>query len=500
MRDLLQDPNLGPVINLVSLSLNLIAVVVMPIVLLLFGGIGYLLTRHIEQAPLREALQTRQIQVDTVRAVLEARKLANDLPAFQAEKLWKPMEEVLGISLQAVEPTVGPSNIVCMVSGRPRTVRAEGVTELTGDILLQFVTGAAARVTPDLRRLNIAVSFNANVTNRPERNGRLSEVILSTAGANEKTDFPTTRATLAANNRIEFANVTIPPSQGFLSEIRVSNVRLDAGHLGRAGNSNDFRLLAFVSIRSDESGQPIYLANELVTVGHAVLGAVFSLETPEGGTSPRMQFEAVRENGRLLRNAQRRGVTVNLQARFEEGFDRAFSSKREELAIGIGADDAVTGTRFILRFFDVPVDVAIFVSGYNMGLAGATPPGLKAVFVSDPDANGAGGSLVAPGAVPANVPRLSDGTPIMPIPISGGFGIAVWEWVADDGTTPTEQDVRFGIVAATNRENPASGAFQVSGALAPVTTVTTSSSRGPVPRFTGYDLFIQTLAIVSNRK
>ena len=159
-----------------------------------------------------------------------------------------------------------------------------------------------------------------------------------------------------------------------------------------------------------------------------------------------------------------------------------------------GCGGATQGTRFILRFYNVPNGVRIATPARLVGTTSEefedldpAPPGhqLVIVKVAGTDANGAGA-------------LNSTLSPSSEVTITGGFGYVVYEVVNDNPFAVENVIVPIWVAYRANTANdlPAVGTLQASAAFAPLSTVTTSNPDAPEPRFvdTGANRSMFTLA------
>jgi hypothetical protein len=151
---------------------------------------------------------------------------------------------------------------------------------------------------------------------------------------------------------------------------------------------------------------------------------------------------------------------------------------------GINGGGATQGTRFIIRFFNVPNGVRIATPARLLGTATGGHV-LTIVKVPGTDANGAGA-------------LNSTLTPASEVTITGGFGFVVYEVIDCNPFTVENVIVPIWAASRANTANdlPAVGTLQVSAAFAPLSTVTTSNRDAPEPRFvdTGANRSMFTLA------
>jgi hypothetical protein len=152
---------------------------------------------------------------------------------------------------------------------------------------------------------------------------------------------------------------------------------------------------------------------------------------------------------------------------------------------GINGGGATQGTRFILRFYNVPNGVRLAspttIDGTPTHCAvpdTATQASdcahvLRITKVTGTDANGAG---------PLNTGGL---TPSAEVTITGGFGYVIYEVVDSNPFVVENVVVPIWVAYRQNTANdlPAVGTLQASAAFAPLSTVTEANKDAPEPRF-----------------
>jgi hypothetical protein len=410
--------------------------------------------------------------------------------------------------------------ISCVATATPVTVRAEGIAELVGDIVLTCtnLVPAAGGTFRNYLTTNISVSLAAvNVTNNINfgQGANVLDTSLIVNGNNtidlgngayvagtEPTPTPTFPAVgsglderfqrpqygvLAANNRVEWNGVQFPvpgaPNDGvstaecsdftntptgcfpFTTNIRITSMRANASQLGVPGQATfpSTQVTAFVSI-TGETLPPI--TNNVLNVAVPLLGLLTDVDGAVAG------LQCVDEDG----------ATVDVE--LEEGFATSFKTlgvptsapgdtQDESGYFAPGSNNgggASQATRFIARFFNIPEGVEITVQRRVENLS--APNNLVLQLVEGTDGNGAGGSV-------------SSGTGSVDVSLSGGFGVAVYEVL--HANPSALESVNFPITvsweADTANDLPAIGSGQVSVSFAPVSTVLTASTGAPEPRF-----------------
>jgi hypothetical protein len=427
--------------------------------------------------------------------------------------------------------------ISCIATATPVTVRAEGIAELVGDIVLTCtnLSPAVGGTFRNYLTTNISVSLAAvNVTNNINFGAgtNVLDTVLIVNGNNtidlgggafvagtDPTATPTTPATgiglderfqrpqfgvLAANNRVEWNAVQFPvpgaPNDGTgvnaagecddfanspagcfptTTNIRITSMRANASMLGVPGQATfpSTQVTAFVSI-TGETLPPI--TNNVLNVAVPLLGLLTEVDGAVAG------LQCVDEEG------------VNVDVILEEGFATAFKTLGvASSAVGDTQDEsgyfapgsnegggASQATRFIARFFNIPSGVVITVPETVTNLT--APNNLVLQLVEGTDANGAGGSV-------------SGGGGSQEVSLSGGFGVAVYEVLHANPSALESVDftVTISWEADTANDLPAIGSGQISVSFAPVSTVLTASSGAPEPRFIDTNPDPQTIVTIS---
>jgi uncharacterized protein (TIGR03437 family) len=352
----------------------------------------------------------------------------------------------------------------CVVSAVPPLVRAEGLTERLGDVILQCSGANAGAVLSG----NLAAFLPVNITNRVDANGLAADAVLSVDyGAGF---VPTGISGQALNGSITYRglNLTVPPG-GSLS-LKISNLRAAVNQLG---GSSPNPIVASISFF-------VPISRATIIVGYAQAGLYATLSS-SGITCVGSPVPSTIDMPSLFAAG-----TAFASTRVTEGFAMAFSPR----AMG---DD--TGTRFLVQYSGFPANAHIFVpdlvAGYNalvptaggdLGLpqsAGQYVPGsgtLLLARVQDATASGAGGTPVfAPtGSGPVLLKSARE------VSLINGSGFAVYEVV--DSNNAVQESAQFPtFIGLSGTVTPAIAQESVS--LAPVSNVTAASINAPFPRF-----------------
>lgn len=397
-------------------------------------------------------------------------------------------------------------------TGVPPLLRAEGFTELTGDILI-FCTGGTLGET---NNVNIQLFLNVPITSRLA--GSQSEALLLVdelgIGVAPGATPAVYRATTGAgDNSLVWTNVAFQsPGAGNQRIIRITNVRANVTSLAASASLVPSQVFAFISVSPSQS---LPLGQAQQTVGFVLPGLAFSVTNCNGSGIASPSFaQCVAENSSGNANLIN-GTAGSMQfgLRFTEGFQTAFKIqiaanqnpstpglvyntesgflRTQEFPFSVGGAD--TGTRLVARFNNVPSGVRLFVT--TRPSFGSTA-GLNAVLVqTGPNAAGgtsaqAGAPVGIAGTATLTCPAVSgDGVSAAEIQVVNNSAMAVWEVT---GANPAVlESAVFGVAVAyapdTPNQRPGLGAASVSGNFGPFYAATSDAGRMssslPIPRF-----------------
>jgi hypothetical protein len=385
--------------------------------------------------------------------------------------------------------------VTCTATAVPPVVRAEGIAELVGDVVLACFPTIGAPPAPNLQT-NISVALNVNVTNNIDFTtpAAISDAVL-VINENNCTTPSTVGSTLSCGNllfqdpqygrladvnRLEWDEVLFPfpgaetalgsgifhPS---VTTVRITSMRANASQLGVPDQATfpSTQITAFVSITGPTT---IPITNNVLNVAVPILGLIVTLDED----APIAGLQCLDTEGHTFINLKEGfatsfktlGVATFLtgQTQWESGYYAPGSNN------GAGASQP---TRFLIRFFNIPEGLTVEVPKYiNHGLEVVTEDALAIRLVSGADANGAGGSATS-------------ATDNQTVSISGGFGSVTYE--VEDANPFAIEDcdvwVWFSWEADTVNDLPAVGSGQVSATFAPLSTVVVADADEPEPRF-----------------
>ncbi|MBN9658251.1 MAG: hypothetical protein J0H49_08735 [Acidobacteria bacterium] len=396
-------------------------------------------------------------------------------------------------------------------SGTTPPVRAEGVAEEVGQVIITCTGGTSTLSNQPIPTFNVQIFLSTNVTSRllGHSNGIDSEALLlidEPAPANQlvATSVPNTTVVTASGsgqyfggfpgrpnvfvgqvvgtNSIAWLNVPFdPPGTTANRVIRLANVRANANQLGVSSTLIPTSINMFISISGTGS---LSLANSQLTVAYVQLGMKFSAtpatynQCEPGDKTFNIKFAeqfgtAFRRNIASTDTQATIGTIYNTESMF---YNPAFAT-----TMAGNAGLATQATRLIARFSNVPANVTLKVP-----VSIATELGVGNI------ANDTAILVAAP--TDGSTASSTDGT----VALSGGAGAAVWEvQTSNPGAIST-----FTIpVTVSYKANPLPGlgTATVNGNYAPTTTVFTASATAPAPRFVDNPQSATTFTINSCR-
>ena len=368
-----------------------------------------------------------------------------------------PLVALLALALGSA---FAQTQLPCVATAVPLPVRAEGLTERIGDILLQCSSSTPGAALSG----NLTIFLPVGITNRVDSNNQTLDTVLF---VDYGSGFVPTRTGLVTGGSIAFngINFIVPPS-GNLA-IKFSNIRAAVG------------MVASVMANISSTSVPISQSQVVVAYPRTSLYAtLYGTDIPCTG-SPLASTTSL--------SALFAARTVFASTRVTEGFANAFAKRA-------AGDD--TGTRFLVGYSGFPPNAHVYIpdmvagssalvptAGGDLGVSqavGQYVPGsgsLLLVRVQGADATGAGGiPLSAPlGFGPVLLDSVNE------VPLTNGSGYAVYE-VADTNPVVLESAQFPTFVSVPNATAAAVAQEKIS--YAPVSAVMSASMTAPVPRFT----------------
>jgi uncharacterized protein (TIGR03437 family) len=371
----------------------------------------------------------------------------------------KNLGRLFAAACAAVVIPAAHAEIQCSPSAVPASVRAEGLAEPVGDIILTCTGSVNEQVTNAL-----SVFLTVNITNRLANNTFDVGVALDGAAA-PVTVRPNGANGLSVTNLV----LRIPPAGRTV--LRISGIRAAVAQQGVENTTPITATLAFA--RSDA---PALTRSELTvgvprrglrSAGNAGAVDCYGSPVPEAISVPSL-FAA--------------GTRV-FSTRVSEGFTAAF----------LKAAAGGTGTRILMRFSGLPPGARLFVPDFVAGSSAARP-----TSGGDLDLAGTGGRYQTGGAgslLLALVPDADEtGAGGDPLVLAGVGEVeltaareiarsAVYEVVDADPAALENAHIPvfFGMPPTGGQIDAAAAKMALT--LAPLSTVATASETAPVPRF-----------------
>jgi hypothetical protein len=435
----------------------------------------------------------------------------------------------LASALQVVSGGASGQPFTCNANaGVPPLVRAEGLTELVGDILIVCTGG----VQGQQQTANIQLFLNAYITSRLIGSTETEALLIvdelgALPGSTGATPAVYRGQRAALENAIVWPGVVITAPGNGQRILRITNVRANASQIGVAATLIPNQITAFLSASPSQS---LPINNPQQTVAFVQTGLVFDVRNCASTTTltNTTLAQCIGVNNSGNRNLLT-GTTGDMQfaVRFQEGFQTAFKPQilanqipsvpgtvyssesgfvrnTAELPYAIGGADH--GTRLVARFQNVPAGVRLFVT---TGPSHGSASGVSAVLVQT-GPNGEGGGLPqsqTPFAVASTVTlncaaATGGGQPGAEIPVVNGTATAVWEITA--ANPALLESAAFGVAAAytpdLQNRAPAVGQITVGGDSGPFYAAESAgraSATLPVPRFSDQPAVANALSIES---
>jgi len=381
---------------------------------------------------------------------------------------------ISGILATAAFAQNNSPNTYCISSANPPIIRATGIAERVGAIVLN------CNGQPNWsQKMNITVQLNVNVTNRLSTGNTLTGLIFTIDTGNGPQAVPV-QPVLLGPSELAYNGVTVTLSPTGNAVLTISDVRGDAGFV-----SPGIPLFAFIQI----NGTPVLTVTSAeLNVGTPQVGLYASTSSrlvcaPNGARLPDdITFANLIKSGAIFTST-----------RITEGFGDALQPRS-----GWANLNADTGTRILINYGGFPNGASLYVPDVIAGSNAATPtaggdygvpasggvynpahPSLLLARVPGADANGAGGYPVftpTPGSGNVSFDAVS------PLNMLNGNAYAVYEVVdADPNALETAQFPTWLGLAPQSVNAPIDTSETIT--LAPVSKVITASATAPIPRF-----------------
>jgi uncharacterized protein (TIGR03437 family) len=370
------------------------------------------------------------------------------------------------LSLSVSFAQLQPVPVHCVTTAVPPQVRAEGLAEPIGDVILECSASNPGAVIAG----NFTMSLPVSVTNRIDANSLTTDAVLAVDYGLGFTPSPVKG--LVSGNNISFNGISLTVPAGGNFKVKFGNVRANVHQLGGTAAVPQ-PVVASLSV-------PLQVNQAQIIAAYAT-PSLYATLYDKGITCGGSLLPATIDMTDLFAKK-----TVFFSTRLTEGFGSAFAPQ-------VGA--ATNGTRFLVTYTGFPANAQLFVPDMVAGSDAATPtaggdlgtpqapgqylPGsgtLLLVRVAGADSTGTGGAPLPPptGSSPVALNSVSE------VALSGGSGYVVYE-VVDASPTAIESAQFPTFIGLSNVTVPV--VAQESVSLAPVSSAGTASATAPFPRF-----------------
>jgi large repetitive protein len=420
-----------------------------------------------------------------------------------------------------------PPLFTCNASAVPHQVRSEGLTELSGDIILNCTGGVATPYGAAVPLVDVQIFINTQITSKRlvDNSTNWSEALLAiddpspanqtyctwasslctnygngaglpipvagpiNVGGVNHSNANVFQGQIVSSNSLLWMGIPIdPPGSSGTRIIRLTNVRVNANALGVAPpNTTPTAVIAVVSATGPSLAG---VNNPAQTIGYTQAGLTASMtvgvvglqqclsqdKTIIGSLNYKENFATAFKRSGATDNQNIFGSaatgTYNTESGFQPvGYPQPVDIRGDPNTAG----DADFGTRVKAVFNNVPSGVTLWVSLYS---GHATTKPVSGEFFAA--IGGAQGDPFSEAAT-TNAPWLK-------LINSGNTATAVWEnfEVGQNmqflNISNFQLEVAVSYTASPDTNSPALGTMSVSGSYAPVSTVT-SAATTPNPRF-----------------
>lgn len=363
-------------------------------------------------------------------------------------------------------------------AGVPPTVRAEGITELVGDLVLNC-SGSAGVVPASGITANVQIFLNTNVTSRitDTTNNKLEALMILNEGT---TGVQYIQGQLAGANSVVWLGVPVLGAGSTSSIIRITNVRANASGVTSINPSLPSSLIPaqiveFISITGSTS---VPVNNPQQIVAFAQQGLVSSV------TAVNYKQCITSDSGLGEGN----DATISFAEGFASSFKPAYNIDGTEVAGVLVGRGGLLSTPALSNPGQAYGDESGFIWPTVAGVGTASSgTRLQAVFQNIP----AGATVVVPNQLigGAAIAQLEDttGSGTTSLTATGTTATAVWTVTV---ANPFSPETLAGPVYITYTSNPGAGipslsppAMTASLSFGNLSTVTTASSTDAIPRF-----------------
>lgn len=295
----------------------------------------------------------------------------------------------------------------CQATANPPLVRAEGITERTGDISLNCFSGQPNAIITG----NLNIFLNVPITNRIFSDNTVDAVLLIDNGSGFQQTPVAPRP--SSSGGLVWPGLSIQLSNQGRVDLKIQNVRAAASQLNPENASNIIATLTF------NAGALISFLTNGFNIGTVQRGLYTSNTTPlicsyVGSETP--------ESGSFSAALAQR--TFYSTTRVTEGFPSAFAPLSD-----FTSQNANSGTRLIVRYRGLPIGARIFTPTFIAGSDAAIPTstGDYGRIAGGGQYDGGSGALLLVRVVNAD-PNGGGGQPVQTVP---SFGVSFFDSLAE---------------------------------------------------------------------
>lgn len=408
----------------------------------------------------------------------------------------------------AVSASAQPALTCVGNAGVPPTLRAEGLTELVGDVVLNCTGGDPTKPF----QANFQIYLNTNITSRLI-GGSSSNTEALLLIDDPATPVKNTNAFLgvkgAGENSIVWLGVPFTPPGTNTRVIRITNVRANASGLLPPGSTTSLIPPQVVMYLSISGSTAIPVNNPQQVVGYVQTGLNFNVRDCNNKNTLTKTSDGFAKfaqctdwNSSVAGDSTKTNGSVSFGVRFQENFATAFKPRlaagQDPSTPGIiynsesgyvntsvfGSETgfATNATRLVARFANLPDGIKLFVARTNSGGSGS----LQAALIAGTDLSGSGVDV----SETTTATCLLDNAvySMAQLSVVSGTASAIWEIRAANAfaTESAFFPVAIAYKANTASNLPGVGMTTVSGNFAPYFAAPDGikmSSTQPVPRF-----------------
>lgn len=423
---------------------------------------------------------------------------------------------VVALLISSATTASAQTNFACTASASTPIIRAEGLTELVGDITLTCTGGSlgAGSVLPQYGISVNSSSATNPITNLITDTGTLganpfvdAALVVGTAPPYDVSQLQTGAAVGAlaitgntfqgrrtTDTTITFNNIPLTPGS---ITIRISGIRVLAGGAPITFFITTTRLVA-------NTGE-LTVTNNFFNVGVPQTGLAFTPLSASGGTFSLINVLQCAGLNTGFSNTSTGTTSATFVVQFREQQVNAFKPLAQEHAtlntgtavingtLPTGYGLATNGTRLTAVFTNIPAGVRVFVTVAPISTGSTTTYTAGSAVLVNSDANGANltaatvNTTAGTGTV-AGTNTGAVGALSAEIIVSGGTAVATWEILLNN--TGASENLAFGVLLRSPSNITVTGTAQLAGSFAPTApggsgrvSLQAATALSQIPRF-----------------